>query len=99
MDDDLLLTVLAIVFGLILVAGIFIYNSVFKDKLLTQEEIEFLNNHKSEEEKSVVEYEENDYQKTIYNIDNIDNKPQYASSLSDLLEMNDFKFEDEQHDF
>lgn len=99
MDDDLLFIVLAIVFGLILVAGIFIYNSVFKDKLLTQEEIEFLNNHKSEEEKSVVEYEENDYQKTIYNIENIDNKPQYASSLSDLLEMNDFKFEDEQHDF
>ena len=52
---------------------------------------------KNREEQKIINFLKN--QKTIYNIDNIDNKPQYASSLSDLLEMNDFKFEDEQHDF
>ena len=99
MDDQLLFTVLLIVFVLILVAGIFVYCSVFKEKLLTQEEIEFLNNHKREEEQKCVDYEETKYQDTIYDVEDVDNKTQYASSLSDLLEMNDFKFDDEQHDF
>ena len=82
-----------------MVAGIFVYCSVYKDKLLTQEEIEFLNNHKREEEQKYVDYEETKYQDTIYDVEDVDNKTQYASSLSDLLEMNDFKFDDEQHDF
>ena len=72
---------------------------IITSNIFTQEEIEFLNNQKREEEQNSVEYEDSRYQGAVYNNDEIDNKTQYASSLSDLLEMNDFKFDDEQHDF
>ena len=99
MNEELLLIVLAIIAGLIVVAGLFIYVSVFKGKLLTYEEIEILENQKRNEEKYTVECNNAEEDSTVYNMNNIDNTTQYATSLSDLLQMNDFKFDDEQHDF
>ena len=99
MNEDVLLMVLIIITALILVAGIFTYISVFKDKLLSNEELEFLERQKQEEREEQYSVEYDNTSEMIYNSDDIDNTTQYASSLSDLLQMNDFKFDDEQHDF
>lgn len=99
MNNSLLLIVLIVIALLIVTAGVLIYMQVYAGKLsnksddsddTTRNNTKDIDASEETDDKELVE---------VYNAKNMDDTVQYATSLSDLLEMNDFKFDDEQHDF
>ena len=97
MNDTLLLIVLIVIGVLIIAAGVIIYMQVYAGKLSSYSKYQDNNcddllSVDTNESQDVIDDE-------VYNAKDLDNTIQYATSLSDLLEMNDFKFDDEQIDY
>ncbi|MBE5934818.1 MAG: type I pullulanase [Lachnospiraceae bacterium] len=86
MDESVLLIILAIITSIIIIAALLIYNTIFKNRIYSDQEVEYMvkdNNDKILKEAS--------------NIDGMtmDNDYDEPKSLSDLLDMNEFVFEND----
>ena len=100
MNETILFIVLCIITILIVTAGLLIYKQVYYGKL--QEQTKYnLDDSVSDESDFVYEEQDSDIKKDIevYNGNDIDNTIQYASSLSDLLQISDFKFDEEPQEY